>query len=168
MSTPQYRFVFLNEEFTYLCYLMVLDESVTTDQIREWWLTADLKYADPLPGEIRRERILWAKHLSPDTGWRPTEEIWPRTGDVFHMYDVETNTYDPTEYQMVPGSTFIHIHMDDDSFLRVGGEITPHPNADPEEETEEVSDPAGALVTWGVTTTETPYFPTFNNTTDGS
>ena len=165
MSQEAAQIVFINEEYTYLCLVVILDGSTTHDQIREWWQTKKGDWSEPLPGESSRDRILWAKNLNPESGWTPTEDTWPCVGDVFHLYDPEANTYDPTEYVMGERCIFIHTHMDDDSFLRFPGEDDiPHPDADPEDDTEETPNPA-SMMAWGITTSQTPHFHTFNKQT---
>ena len=166
--------VFLSEEFSYLCYVFLL-ENTTLEEIKEWWQEKKGDYRDPLPGETRRADILWVKDINPESGWKPVDEMWPRVGDVFHLLDRKAHTYDPTEYAMPEGAVFIHTHMDDDSFLRLpdGTEIL-HPDHDPDEEDEDWDDEGGGgdkigdkdigLLCWGITTERQSLIQTFNYT----
>ena len=162
--------VFVTEEYSYLCYVMIL-QGTSLEQIKEWWQEKKGYYNDPLPGEVRRSDILWKRDLNPEAGWTPVEETWPQVNDVFHLLDRKAHTYDPTEYVIVKGAVFVHVHMEEDSYLRLpdGTEI-PHPNADPhedDEDTGEVNIQAGSMMAWGATTSQTPHFPTFNNARTG-
>ena len=164
--------VFLSEEFSYRCYVFVL-ENTTLEEIKEWWQEKKGDYRDPLPGETRRADILWGKDMNPESGWKPVDETWPRVGDVFHLLDRKAHTYDPTDYVMPEGAVFIHTHMDDDSFLRLpdGTEIL-HPDHDPDEEDEdwdddgegEIEDGDLGMLAWGMTTETQALIRTFNTT----
>lgn len=170
MSTqnPDNLIVFINEEYSYRCYVMIL-QGVTDNDVYQWWREKKGAYHEPLPGEVRRSDIIWKRDMEPEAGWTPVEESWPQVDDVFHLLDREANSYDPAEYVMVEGAIFVHVHMDEDSFLRdSNGQHRLHPDYDAaNDNTDEVDVHPSGMMAWGVTTTRTEHFPTFNNERTG-
>ncbi|MBQ73220.1 MAG: hypothetical protein CMJ67_09990 [Planctomycetaceae bacterium] len=156
--------VFISEEYTFLCHIVLLAEGTTTAQIEQWWQESKGRYSEPLPGEVRRDSIIWKHDLEPETGWTPVDETWPHPGQVFHLLDREVHTYDPTEYKMPEDSAFVHTHMDDDSFLRLpDGTCHPHPDYDPSDDDSEDDQPMlSTMLLWGMTSASS-LLPTYNN-----
>lgn len=164
-TDPTLQAVFISEEYTYLCCIVLLAEGTTTAQIEQWWQESKGGYSKPLPGEVRRADIIWKHDLKPETGWTPVDETWPHPGQVFHLLDREAHTYDPTEYKMPEDSAFVHTHMDEDSFLRLpDGTQVPHPDYDPSEDSEDTEESPTLLnmLLWGVSSSGS-LLPTFNN-----
>jgi hypothetical protein len=163
--TATIQAIFISEEYTYLCYIVLLAEGTTVAQIEQWWQDKKGGYADPLPGETRRADILWKNDLKPENGWNPVDETWPHSGQVFHLLNRGNQTYDPTEYIMPKDCAFAHVHMDEDSFLRLpDGTQVPHPDHDPSEDTDNDDSPTMlSMLMWGVSSTRS-LLPTFNNT----
>jgi hypothetical protein len=157
--------VFISEEYTYLCHIVLLAEGTTEAQIEQWWQEGKGSYSDPLPGEVRRDPIIWKNDLKPETGWTPVDETWPHPGQTFHLLDRGSQTYDPTEYIMPNDCAFAHVHMDEDSFLRLpDGTQVPHPDYDPsDEDTDDDAPTMLSMLVWGVSSTGS-LLPTFNNT----
>ena len=125
--------LFIVEEYGYSSWVIILDETTTVDEIREWWSVEKGGYYNPLPGEESRSQIVWRSELERTPGWHPVS--WSKAGDIFYMAkrveDAERRTlqYYPEEFALPEGAIFAHVHGHDDSFLRLpDGEELRHPD----------------------------------------